>query len=404
MGGGCLIDVCVSAKECVSHVPRVLVERATMLYLTVSSCLAYDFNSKILVKGRTFLPMAFKPHFGLDIGTSNLKVVQLAQSGKNFKLLSFGSIPTPVKSLLSESTFDVEALVEAIKKLVRDAKISIPFVATALPEAQIFTRVIEMPYLSENELSSAIKWEAEQYVPVPLTDVSLDYQVLSYPAERVAGAKMEVLLVAAPNVIIEKYVRVLTMAGLKPVAIETEIIAVARSLVGNNPYSPTTLIVNIGSATTDLSIVRAGSIAFTRSIATAGTALSRAISSDLSLEMSQAEEYKRSYGLDETKLEGKVAAALKPVFEVVLTEVKRALSSYQSKRPDDPVKRLVLCGGTAKMPGVVVYLAEALGVEVQIGDPWFNIEKDEKVKNEAARLSEEGPLFAAAVGLALRDF
>jgi type IV pilus assembly protein PilM len=160
-----------------------------------------------------------------------------------------------------------------------------------------------MPVLSDDELASAIKWEAEQYVPIPLTEVTLDWQVIFRPKTPAPDSKMEVFLVAAPMKVVNKYLKILKMANLRPIAVETDIIAIARSLVGNNPYSPTTLIVNIGASTTDLSIVRVGAIAFTRSIATGGTAFARSIAQDLGFELPQAEEYKKTYGLDETKLE-----------------------------------------------------------------------------------------------------
>jgi type IV pilus assembly protein PilM len=92
--------------------------------------------------------------------------------------------------------------------------------------------------------------------------------------------------------------------------------------------------------------------------------------------------------------------AMKPVFEIVVNEIKRALVYYQERKPDDSVKRVVLSGGTAKLPGIAVYLASVLGLEVQIGDPWFNITKDQKI---IAALADDSPFYAVAVGLALKE-
>lgn len=338
--------------------------------------------------------------FGLDIGSYTIKIVQLAKSGNKYRLLSYGMVPTPRRGMYSDSDIDLQSVSEALKKLRNDTRIATDQVVIALPESHIFTRVIEMPALSDEELASAIKWEAEQYVPIPLTEVTLDWQVISRPKTPTPESKMEILLVASPTKVISKYLKILQMADLRAVSVETEIIAIARSLVGNNPYSPTTLIVNIGAATTDLSIVRVGSIAFTRSIATGGTSLARSIAQDLGFELPQAEEYKKTYGLDETKLEGKVMQAMKPVFEIIVNEIKRALVYYQERKPDDSVKRVVLSGGSAKLPGMAVYLASVLGLEVQVGDPWFNIEKDQKI---ATALAEDAPFYSVAVGLALKE-
>lgn len=335
--------------------------------------------------------------FGLDIGSDSIKVVQLTKDGSGFKLVSCGLSPAPLKGLTSESDVDMEILAEAIKKIIREAKISTNNVAVALSETQVYTRVIETPPLSSDELSSAIRWEAEQYIPLPLSDVRLDYQILSPVKDKKADARMEVLLVAAPNRVIEKYLKVLKLAGLNPVLLETEIISVCRSLIPAN--SGTTMLVDMGSSTTELAIAKEGILFFTRSIATGGNALARAVSTDLGLEIAQAEEYKRSYGLDETKLSGKVMGALKPILDMIIMELKRGISYYE-KEKNETVSRVVLVGGSARLPGLVSYLANVIGVEVEVGNPWANVAMSQKEKDE---LSGESSLFATAVGLAMKS-
>lgn len=340
--------------------------------------------------------------FGLDIGSTTIKVVELEKVNDRFKLLAAGMIPAPPKGLASEATVDQQAVAENLKKLLADCKITIKFVNTALPESQIFTRVLQMPPLSDNELASAISWEAEQAIPLPLSEVSLDFQVLERPPKKAApGEKMDVLLVAAPRVLIDKYLKVLEMAGLTPLSLETEVIAIARALGSQDPNIPTTLIINIGALTTDLTVVRQGVISFTRSISTGGRALARAVASSLGIEERVAEEYKKTYGLEEGQLEGKILEAIKPIFEVVTSEIQRAISFYLEKHREDPIKRVVVSGGTAKLPGLALHLAETLGLEVQAADPWQNVEKDEKLLPE---LLENGPIFATAAGLAMKEF
>lgn len=338
--------------------------------------------------------------FGLDIGSTSIKIIQLAGISQGFRLLAAGIVPTPPKGLASEAEVDQEALALTIKKLTQDAKVSTKFVITSLPEAQIFTRVLEMPALSDRELASAIQWEAEQVVPLPLEDVSLDFQVLSRPKKPDRASKMEILLVAAPKILIEKYLKILGMAGLTPLWLETETLAISRALSFEDPLFPTSLFIHLGSQTTDLTVIRGKIIAFTRSIPTGGKALARAVAQSLGLEESQAEEYKRAYGFEEEKLEGKILAAIKPVFNAVLEEIKRSMAFYQEKNPQEPLKRVVLVGGAAKLPGITAYLAQELGLEVQVGNPWQKIQKDEKLTSE---LEESGPIFTTAVGLAMKE-
>lgn len=343
--------------------------------------------------------MANQSHIGLDIGPSSIKAVQLEKKQDKHFLLNLGMEEIPRGIFNSESKEDIKKLGEILKNFIKEHKFTSRNVAAALPESLVFTRVIDMPVLSEKELASSIRWEAEQQIPLPLEEVIFDYQILSKWEKNDEAGKMTVLLVACPKKVSERHLEILRIANLEPVAIETEIIAVSRSLVENNPYSPVSMVINLGSETTDISVIKKGILSFTRSIGTGGNAIARAVATTFGLETQQAEEYKKSYGLDETKLEGRVVEAIKPVFDIIIGEIKRGLLYYQSKDSKAAVKRVVLCGGTARLPGLVVYLANKLSLEVQIGDPWFNIEKGQLGTTE---LMEEGPLFAAAVGLALK--
>lgn len=339
--------------------------------------------------------------FGLDIGSSITKLIQLTKQGPSYELITASSISSPSRAILSEALEDQESLAEVIKRLFEEAKPTTKNVNLSLPESQIFTRVVEMPYLTDAELSSALKWEAEQYVPVPLNEVQIDWQVLSTPPQgSEKGGKMEILLVAAPKILIEKYLNIMRLSGLEPLALETETIALTRVFTQTQGSSPTTLIISLGASSTDICIVHQGKLTFTRSITTGGLALSRAIGQDLGFEIAQAEEYKKTYGLDASQLEGKVMQSIKPVFDMVVNEIRRALAYYMGRRPNDPIKRVVLTGGTAKMPGIVIYLANALGIEVQLGNTW---EKVKLPNNLKAKLESEALEYGTVVGLAMRE-
>lgn len=338
---------------------------------------------------------------GLDIGFSSIKVVSLEKEGDSFKLVSLGSIPSPTPGMLSDAEEDLQSVAEAIKKLLTATKIEAKEVVAALPESKVFTRVIDdLPYLSDAELSSAIRYAAEEFIPMPLSDVSLNWQVLMRADAKNKNAKTVILAIASPKNAINKYIKVLSQAELRPKALETETIAVTRSLVGNNPFSPSTLIIQMGATTTDFAIVTKGLIWLTRSISTGGMALTRTIAQHFNFELNQAEEYKKVYGLLEDQLEGKVLEVLRPVVDIVVGECKRVIQSFETKYPQSTIKRVVLSGGGAKMPGIVIYLANNLGLEVQEADPWYSIAKE---KGLISRLSQDAPSYAVAVGLALRE-
>ncbi len=336
---------------------------------------------------------------GLDIGSRNIKLIELVKEPAGPRLLAAGSIPTPPKALSSDLSGDTESIAVAIKKLVRDTGVKSRSATIALPESQVFTRVIEMPPLSTRELTSALQWEAEQYIPLPLDQVSMDSTVLR-DATETGTNKMDVLLVAAPKTLLDKYMTYLELADLTPSGVETEIIAVSRSLLASIKTVKSVMVVSLGALTTDLAILRGGILAFTRSMSAGGDALTRAISQGLGLELTQAEEYKKTYGLEPDKLEGKIVAAAKPVMDTLVSEMKRAVTFYQQKFKTESIDVMLLSGGSARIPGMVVYIAQNLGmnVEVQLANPWIGIVKDARFNV----LDTEGTLFAVAIGLALR--
>ena len=340
-------------------------------------------------------------HFGLDIGSHSIKAVQLSGSMERPEFVAAGQIDTPPQAASQPGVTDDDAAAEAIanslRALHKEAHFSTDRVVIALPESQIFTRVVELPSIKPEEVKNAITWEAEQYVPIPISEVKLDWQVLGNTSKT---GKVEVLLVAAPTSLIERFMKIIRMAGLTPISLETEITSVVRSLVQRIEGAPTTMVVSIGASTTDLSIVSTGRISFTRSISIGGQALARGVAQELGFEIDQATEYMKTYGLDPTSLEGKVMQAIKPIFDVIVNEIRRVLAYYSTKHPELPVKRLVVTGGTAKLPGLVVYLAEALGLEVQIGNPWEGISLPGQV---AKKLSIDSTSYAVAVGLALKQ-
>lgn len=334
---------------------------------------------------------------GLDIGSHSVKLIELSRDKKVTTLVAAGSAPTPPKALSGTTNKELETIAVIIKKLFKDTGAKADTIAVALPESQVFTRIIEVPALSPRELSSAIKWEAEQYIPLPLDDVTVDFTVLR-DASMTGTNKLDVLLVASPKVLVEKYVRMLSMADISVSAVETEILSTTRALGRSVPAIKSVMIVSLGAQTTDIAILRAGVLAFTRSISAGGEALSRTLSQKLGFEMIQAEAFKRTYGLQKDKLEGKIAAAVSPVIEMIKGEMVRAMAYYEQKYTGDKIELVLLCGGTARLPGLIVHLAEVLGVEVQLANPWTGITRDARFKV----LEEEGAVFTVAVGLALR--
>jgi type IV pilus assembly protein PilM len=333
--------------------------------------------------------------FGLDIGSNSLKIIQLEQRQGKYYLLAFGLVPAPPKGLISDSESDLTTLSLAIKQLHSELKIKTKNVVSAISQDQVFTRTATFPQLSEEELESALKWEAEQYIPVPLNEVTRTHQVVGR-LEEDGRQKLEVLLAAAPTRLVEKITKVLNVAGFEPLSLEMEMIAMGRSLVP--PKSPPTMVVDLGAKATDIAVVENGQVVLAHSIPTAGEALTRAVELELGLESSQAEAYKKAYGADPGRLEGKIGGAIQPILAVIVEGMEKAIQFYRTRQKN--ITQVVISGGTAGLPEVASILAKKLNLEIKIGNPFAQIVEDGLVNKIPV---QDIPRYSVAVGLAMKE-
>lgn len=340
-----------------------------------------------------------KRSFGLDIGTTTLKMVSLSP-GKDGYILDASIIaPIPERGMASDSPLDEEEMARAIKKALSESGINSKFVNVSLPESQVYTKVIEMPVLSDKELSSAIYWEAEQYIPIPLSNITFVWSVLKRPQKANAQEKMEVLMVGAPTALVNKYKKIINMAGLVISSMETQILSAIRALI-LGPDFPPTLIIDIGEVSTTLAIVKDGIMVFTYSTPTGGGAISRAIAGSFGLSEQEAEEYKKTYGFADRVFGGKIGQVSSPILMTILAEVKKAISFYQEKYKDQPIKQILLSGGTSKLPGINVFFANNCGIETVAATPWKRLASQQIPK----QILDNGPQYVVAAGLAMKDY
>lgn len=262
-------------------------------------------------------------------------------------------------------------------------------------------RVLKLPVMSEKELKSSIAFEAEQYIPIPIKEVNFDSQILD--KDTLEKDKMNVLMVAAKKTIIDKYVYILTKAGLVPKALEPGALAIGRVFSDSAADQNTgVIILQIGATDSQIVISAGGHVRFTRSINIGGVDLTKAVEQTLGFDMIQAEEYKKTYGLDAKQAEGKVASAIRPVFDQILNEVKRARVFYTTHNPNVMINRAIIGGGTALMPGLLYYVANNLDIEVELANPWKNIEFSKALEQEKEAIIEHAPTYVTAVGLGLK--
>ena len=334
---------------------------------------------------------------GIDIGSKTIKIVELEKEGGGFALSASGIVGysgITVDKMSDEK--EMASLGQIIKKLHAEAGVSSKDVVISIPEPLVFTRTIKFPMLTDAEIASAVKWESEQYIPIPISEAIVQHTVLARN-EKASPPEVVVLLVAAPRVIVEKYIKVVQSAGLNVIAVETELVALTRSLA---PLDKTILLVDFGGASTNIAVSNMGLLSFSRSISIAGEAFTRAVAQGLGVTVQQAEEYKKTYGLNSTQLEGKVKGVLEPVLNLVVDEIKKAVSYYLSEEKGETPSAIIVTGGTSAMPEIISMLSQLVGMEVLVGNPFAKVNVDTQT---AQKLAPYAPLYSVAVGLAMRE-
>jgi type IV pilus assembly protein PilM len=334
---------------------------------------------------------------GLDIGSKTIKIVEVQKSGEGFALAASGIVGitgSPIDKITDDKEF--AGISSVIKKLHSEAGVSDRNVVISIPEQLVFTRAIKFPLLTDQEIESAVKWESEQYIPIPVNEAIIQHTILER-RETASPPEVVVLLVAAPRVVVDKYIKVVQGAGLNVTAVETELIALTRALA---PVDKSVLLVDIGANSTDIAICKKGLLSFSRSVPIAGEAFTRAVSQTLGVAPIQAEEYKKTYGLGAKELEGKIKGALDPVLRMVTDEIKKAIHYYQTEEKGEMPTAVIISGGTSGMREIISVLSNLLGMEVVIGNPFSRLSID---PDTVKKLAPYAPLYAVSVGLALRN-
>lgn len=335
-------------------------------------------------------------HVGIDFGTHTVKAVELKNILSKPELVNLGSQITPKGVINSEDRQDQKKLAEALKALYSSSKIKNSNVVMALPEFSVFTRFLEFPGVKKEELRQAVYYEAKQYIPVPIDEVQMSYITIGFNEEKNAP---RVLLVAAPKKIIDIYMNVAGFANLDLIAIETESVAMGRAMFKAS-RKPTCVMLDFGSNSTDMSIMKDGSLVFSQSISIGSDSLTQAIVNRFNFDYNRAEEFKRGYGLISNVLEGKIYAVLSPIVESIMAEVRRGIEFYKNKTLSAAPNEYLLNGDGALLPGLTEYVSKSLGVNAQIANPWLNIVVDNKFKDYIAK---RGYAYSVAIGLALKD-
>lgn len=346
--------------------------------------------------------------FGLDISDLSLKVVNLQKKRHKFSLASFGETMLKQGIIEAGEIRDQNALSEMIKIAVRQAegkKINNKYVVASLPEEKAFLQVIQMPRLSEEDLKSAIVYEAENYIPLPIEKVYLDFQKV-VPLQNHLD-HIDVLIAALPKQTIDPYIHCLQSAGLQPVALEIESLALSRALIKNEMTAYPCLLIDLGATRTSFIIFAGHCLRFTSSFLISSASFTEIIARKMNVSLEEAEDLKIHYGLDPSTKEGaKVFESVLSVLTELVEQIKKHLHYYHDHASHEhlgvgskSVGKIFISGGGANLKNIASFLSGQLDVVVEVGDPWTNISLQDKKINMPP---EKSLKFATAIGLAIR--
>jgi type IV pilus assembly protein PilM len=335
--------------------------------------------------------------FGLDIGSTAIRMVELRGSGAQKTLVKYAYMPIDSKIALSDSKNDQQRLGQAVAQLVEQAKPGTKNVAVGIPSQRVFTTVADVERLSTNELAKAIRYQADALIPTPLAESKLDWALIGdSPKDK---TKVEILLSSVSNGFIEQRLDTLEAVGLNVIAFEPENLALARALVPDDTPDAQ-MVLDIGQKSTDLVITMNGVPHLTRAIPTGVEAIVRSAVQNLNIDEKQAGQFVFKFGLSKDKLEGQIHQAIIGTVELLVSEIDKSIKFFHTRYAGHKLDRIVVTGGASTLPEFPLFLANRFGFNVEIGNAWRKVSYGADRQNELAAISNQ---FGVAVGLAERN-
>jgi type IV pilus assembly protein PilM len=348
----------------------------------------------------------------IDMGSNSVKICQIGGNIASPQLYTFISRPTPPMTVKDGTIIGSQALGDTIRAAILEEKLTCKRMVTSVFGQQVVIRPIVMTKMSEKELDQAIKFEAERYLPYSVQDAQISGKIINEDA----GGKndMEVLLIAVPNEIVSNSREVIKLADIEPSGIDLEPLALYRAMkhcVDPNIVESTVAILNLGASSCSINIFKGGALRHNRTISVAGNSFTKAIGQALNLSFEEAEKYKQEKAVvkvesDPTPLAPtsmRIFGVITPVLAELVTEVTRSFDYYRSRYKFEGVENVVLCGGTARLKNIDVFLSKELKVNCQIANPFKNLGTSKLQNQTAEDLAAVAPAAMVVTGLALRE-
>lgn len=343
-----------------------------------------------------------KPMLGLDISSTTVKLLELSRQGDSYRVENYAVKPLPANAVVEKNINDLDAVAQVLKALVQQSRTKVKDVAVAVAGSAVITKVIEMPgHLSEDAMEVQITLEADQYIPYPLEEVALDFDIQGPSPKN--PEFVEVLLAACRRENVDMRTEVLALAELNPKVVDVEAYTIERafSLLREQmeeQEEQVVAVLDIGATMTTLSILVDGKIVYTREQLFGGKQLTEEIQRRYGLSADEAGLAKKQGGLPDDY----EAEVLEPFRDAVVQQVTRSLQFFFSSSEYSDVDHIVLAGGVASMSGLAELIEEKLGTTASVANPFANMSVSSRVN--AAVLANDAPSLLVATGLALRSF
>ncbi len=336
---------------------------------------------------------------GLDVGSRVIKLGEVVEKKDKRTLKKFGMVDLPEGAIVEGRIKEPQIVVDKIKGLVKDMKVTEQNVATSISGYSVIIKKIVVGSASDEELQESIQYEAEQYIPFDVEDVNIDFEILG--EHEVNPNQMNVMLVAAKKEVINEYVDLFEMANLNPCVIDVDVFTL-ENIYGESyvPEEKSVALIDIGANKLNVNIVKDNVSAFTRDVAVGGEEITREIMSRIGCSFEKAEEIKLGQVSDKASKED-----LQEIFSGFISnwsgEIRRVIDFYYSTYPDENISRIILSGGASQTPGFLEHLATETSIDVEMFDPFQALEVSEK-NHDIEYLKHIAPQAAICMGLAFR--
>ncbi|OHA12903.1 MAG: hypothetical protein A2909_02175 [Candidatus Tagabacteria bacterium RIFCSPLOWO2_01_FULL_39_11] len=341
---------------------------------------------------------------GIDIGSSYIKIVQLKKKNERAVLETYGELavaPYKKEPIGRVVHLDDQRIIKALSDINKEAGITTKNSIVSVPLRKSFVTVLEFPRMSDSDLEKAIPFEARKYIPVPLSEVLMNWQIIPLSSfsegQNEAKPVVNILLAAVYKDVIEKFRNIISSAGFEFTAFEIEIFSSARSNMRQEVYP--VLVIDFGASTTKMAIVERGIVRLVYSLDRGSQDLTLALARSLNIDFPRAENLKREIGLSNKPEHKDLASVMESILTFIFSDANHMILEYR-KRHNRSVEKIIISGGGALAAGIVDFSVNKFGMQVELANPFSKVQYPAFLEPV---LSRSGSIFSNAIGLALRE-